>query len=120
MNRYQGAALVGAIAVVLLVVCLIAWAVYLVREARHRRAKVDRLVALREAQWERNTFTKNGVTHVTIQRIARWGHFLVEEIDEAVTVGSVKIGEPRWLEKLDELKSEADQRVFSLNLELSG
>lgn len=119
MNRYQGMALVGGIAVFLVVVFLAVWAVYLARERAVRRAREARLRAIRDAKWERVRYFEGGVTHLKAVRVARWGRFLEETVD-SIPIGSVASGDPGWARKLAELEVETDARVFQLNLESLG
>lgn len=122
MNRYQGYVLVGGIALVLLVVVLLVLGAYGLREARKRRQMLERLEAIQIAQWVRRSDTKSETSYVVIEKIARWGpnDVLTELVAGPIRIGSVLIGEPNWQVKLDELKFEADQRVFQLNLESVG
>jgi hypothetical protein len=119
MNRYQGMAIVGGIAVFLVVVILVVWAVYLARERAVRRARVARLRAIREAKWGRVRYTKGGITYFEAVRMARWGQFQEERVD-SILVGSVMSDEPDWPRKMAELEVETDARVFQLNLESLG
>lgn len=121
MNRYQVGAVLGGICVLLLIVCLAAWAAYLVRESIARRKRERMADAVTHAMWERRVRNSNGVTYVDVVQMARpaWTKVHVQ-VGDAVTVGSVAMNSPAWALDLDQLKFEADQRVFQLNLDLSG
>lgn len=121
MNRYQGMALVGGLAVGVLVLCLIAGGVYLVREARKRRALLDRLEAISAARWQVWSRTESGgSTVIEVVKLAQWYDHQEEVVSGPLVIGTVMADEPDWISKVSALRAQADERAFLLNLESFG
>ncbi len=97
-----------------LLVLLLAWLAFMAHQARMRRVWA---AAEASARWESGQYSKDGVIHVVVRRVARLPSGETREI-ESVPVATIVGIDAEWHERFAIAKQTAYDRAIDLNWQL--